>query len=123
MKNLFVGNMNYDTTESSLREMFERFGEVARVQIITDRESGRARGFAFVEMPNDAEAERAIAELNGSQLDGRTLNINEARPRPEKQFGGGGGGGGRRPGGGGGGGRGRGDRPGGGRGGRREPRW
>jgi|SRR6185295_15406147 len=110
MKNIFVGNLDFGATESSVRSLFEPYGQVDRVNVVTDRETGRSRGFAFVEMADGAEAERAIAALNGMQLDGRALNVNEARPKPA----GGGGGGGRGFGGGGGGG---------GRGPRREPRW
>jgi cold-inducible RNA-binding protein len=117
MKNIFVGNLDFAATESSIRTLFEPYGNVERVNLVTDRDTGRSRGFAFVEMTDSAEADRAIAALNGHELDGRALNINEARPKPQ----GGGGGGGRGFGGGGGGGR-----PGGGGGGRpprREPRW
>ena len=116
MKNIFVGNLDFAATESSVRSLFEPYGNVERVNVVTDRETGRSRGFAFVEMTDSAEADRAINALNGSQLDGRSLNINEARPKPQ---GGGGGGGGYRAGGGGGG-RGAG---GGGPRQRREPRW
>jgi RNA recognition motif-containing protein len=112
-KKLYIGNLPYTITESELRELFERHGTVASVNVITDRETGRARGFAFVEMGSDEDAQRAIDGLNQSQFEGRALAVNEARPRPE---GGGGGGGGRGPGGP------RGPRGGGG-GGRREPRW
>ena len=105
MKNLFVGNMSFSTTESDLRSIFEPFGEISQVNVITDRDTGRARGFAFVEMTNDEEAAKAIEALNGKELDGRALNVNEARPKAER--GGGGGGGGRGFGGGGGRGRGR----------------
>ncbi|MBI2816115.1 MAG: RNA-binding protein [Acidobacteria bacterium] len=100
MKNLFVGNMNFQTTESDLRALFEQFGEITRVQVMTDRETGRSRGFGFVEMADDDAAAQAIAALNGRELDGRALNVNEARPKPERT---GGGGGGYRSGGGGGG--------------------
>src|ERR1700683_5158793 len=96
MKNLFVGNMSFQTTESELRALFEQFGKITRVHIATDRETGRARGFAFVEMPNDEEAAKAIAGLDGKDVGGRNLKVNEARPKGE---GGGGGGGGRGPGG------------------------
>ncbi len=106
MKNIFVGNLSYGTNEDSLRSMFESYGTVDRVNIVTDRETGQARGFAFVEMSNDSEGESAIRGLNGKDVDGRTLNINEARPKAERSGGGGGGGGyrGGRGGGGGGGG-------------------
>jgi RNA recognition motif-containing protein len=96
MKNIFVGNLNFGATESSVRSLFEAYGTVERVSIITDRDTGRAKGFGFVEMSVNAEAERAIAELNGSDLDGRALNVNEARPKTDRGFGGGGGGGGQR---------------------------
>jgi cold-inducible RNA-binding protein len=91
VKNIFVGNLNFNTSEDELRQMFEAHGQVERVSIMTDRETGRSRGFGFVEMTNAEEAERAIAALNGTQLGGRTLNVNEARPKPERTGGGGGG--------------------------------
>jgi RNA recognition motif-containing protein len=96
MKNIFVGNLSYGTTEDSVRSMFEAFGTVERVSIITDRDTGHAKGFGFVEMSSNSEADRAIAELNGKEVDGRALNVNEARPKNERGFGGGGGGGHRR---------------------------
>jgi RNA recognition motif-containing protein len=104
MKNLFVGNMSFQTTESDLRAAFEQYGEITRIQIMTDRDTGRARGFAFVEMADEQAAANAIAGLNGKELDGRALNVNEAKPKPERSgggggrggYGGGGGGGGRR---------------------------
>jgi cold-inducible RNA-binding protein len=83
MKNIFVGNLNFSATESSVRSLFEPYGNVERVNLVTDRDTGRSRGFAFVEMTDAAEADRAIAGLNGTDLDGRTLNINEARPKPQ----------------------------------------
>jgi len=101
MKNIFVGNLSYGATEDSVKSLFEVHGAVDRVSIVTDRDSGQPRGFGFVEMPNDAEAERAIAALTGTDLGGRTLNVNEARPKAERSSGGGnfrrsgGGGGGR----------------------------
>jgi cold-inducible RNA-binding protein len=105
MKNLFVGNMSFQTTEGDLRALFEPFGQITRVHLAMDRETGRARGFAFVEMPNDAEAAKAIAELDGKEFGGRSLKVNEARPKTEgrgpggpggpRGFGGKGGGGGR----------------------------
>lgn len=104
MKNIFVGNLDFGATESSIRSLFEQYGTVDRVNVVTDRDTGRSRGFAFVEMSDSAQAERAIASLNGYQLDGRSLNVNEARPKPDGGRGGGGGGF-RREGGGGGGGR------------------
>ena len=81
MKNLFVGNMSFQTTESELSELFKAFGQVSRVHIAMDRETGRARGFAFVEMPNDDEAAKAIAGLDGKDVGGRNLKVNEARPK------------------------------------------
>jgi cold-inducible RNA-binding protein len=96
MKNIFVGNLSFGATEDSLRALFEAHGTVSRVNIVTDRDSGQPRGFGFVEMANDAEGERAIAALNGTDLDGRTLSINEARPKTERSGGGGGGGFGRK---------------------------
>jgi cold-inducible RNA-binding protein len=99
MKNLFVGNMSFQTSEADLRALFEPFGQISRVHIAMDRETGRARGFAFVEMPNDAEAAKAIAGLDGKDVGGRNLKVNEARPKSAS----GGGGGGPRGGGGGGG--------------------
>lgn len=83
MKSLFVGNMSFRTTEAELRALFEPFGQVTRVHMAMDRETGRARGFAFVEMPNDAEAAKAIAGLDGKEADGRNLKVNEARPKGE----------------------------------------
>ena len=96
MKNLFVGNMSFQTTEAELTALFQGYGQVTRVHVATDRETGRARGFAFVEMPNDEEAAKAIAALNGKEVGGRALRVNEARPRenrPGPRGGGGGGGG------------------------------
>ncbi len=84
MKNLFVGNMSFNTTEHELRAIFEPYGEITRINIVTDRDTGRARGFAFVELTDDGEAAKAITELNGKELDGRALNVNEAKPRPER---------------------------------------
>ena len=81
MKNVFVGNMSFEATEGGLRSLFEPFGEITRIQLITDRDTGRARGFGFVEMSNDADAAKAIAALNGTQMDGRALNVNEAKPK------------------------------------------
>ncbi len=98
MKSLFVGNMNFQTTESDLRALFAPFGQVTRVHMAMDRETGRARGFAFVEMLNDDEAAKAIAGLDGKEAGGRNLKVNEARPKGEggpsrgpKSFGKGGG--------------------------------
>ncbi|PYU12323.1 MAG: RNA-binding protein [Acidobacteria bacterium] len=84
MKNLFVGNMSFQTTEGELRALFEPFGQITRVHVAMDRETGRARGFAFVEMPNDEEAAKAIAALNGKEVGGRSLKVNEARPKTER---------------------------------------
>jgi RNA recognition motif-containing protein len=106
LKNIFVGNLDFNTSEDELRTMFEAYGQVDRVSIMTDRDTGRSRGFGFVEMANAEDGEKAIAALNGSQLGGRTLNVNEARPKVERSGGGGKDRGGR-GGGGGGGGRGR----------------
>ncbi len=114
MKNIFVGNLDFNTSEDELRQMFEAYGQVDRVSIMTDRDTGRSRGFGFVEMGSSEDGEKAIAALNGSQMGGRTLNINEARPKTERTGGGGGGGGRDRGGYGGGGGGGRGGRGGGG---------
>lgn len=91
MKNIFVGNLSFDTTEQTVRSMFEAYGAVERVSIVTDRDTGRAKGFGFVEMSSNSDADRAIAELNGRDVDGRALNVNEARPKTERSFGGGGG--------------------------------
>lgn len=84
MKNIFVGNLSFGTTEDTLRSMFGSYGTVERVNIVTDRDSGQPRGFAFVEMSGDAEGDSAINGLNGRDLDGRTLNINEARPKTDR---------------------------------------
>jgi cold-inducible RNA-binding protein len=91
MTNIFVGNLNYQTTQEELMQAFSQFGAVERVNIITDRDTGQPRGFAFVEMTDRREAENAIASLNGYTLNGRAMNVNEARPKPQ----GGGGFGGR----------------------------
>jgi cold-inducible RNA-binding protein len=91
MKNIFVGNLSFGATEDGVRSMFEQYGTVERVNLVTDRDTGQARGFGFVEMTSGAEADRAIAELNGRELDGRALNVNEARPKPQRAAGGGGG--------------------------------
>ena len=90
MKNIFVGNLSFEANEESLRALFEAYGTVGRVSIVTDRDTGQPRGFGFVEMATAAEGDRAIAGVNGKDLGGRTLNVNEARP---KAAGGGGGGG------------------------------
>jgi cold-inducible RNA-binding protein len=90
MKNLYVGNLSHSTTEAELRAVFQTHGGVEKVSIMTDRDTGRARGFAFVEMTNASEADKAVAALNGTELGGRTLKINEARPKTERPRGGGG---------------------------------
>lgn len=90
MKSLFVGNMSFRTTEADLTALFQPFGQVGRIHIVTDRETGRARGFAFVEMPNDAEAAKAIAALDGKEFGGRNLKVNEAQPKTDRPRGGGG---------------------------------
>jgi len=90
MKNIFVGNLSFSATEESVRALFEAYGTVERVSIVTDRDTGQPRGFGFVEMTNDAEAEKAIAGLNGREHGGRDLNVNEARPKTERTGGGGG---------------------------------
>jgi len=132
MTNIFVGNLSYATTENDLESAFGEYGAVERVSVVRDRDSGQSRGFAFVEMTNPAEASAAINALNGREVNGRAINVNEARPREARApggggggggYGGGGGGGGRPGGGGGGGGRGASGGGGGGRGPRREPRW
>ncbi len=110
MMKIYVGNLNFRTTEDSLREAFMAYGEVQEVAVVTDRDTGRPRGFAFVTMPDDAQARAAIEALNGNEFEGRNLNVNEARPKAP-----GGGGGGR-------GGYGGGSRGGNGGGGRRD-RW
>ena len=86
MKNIFVGNLSYSATEDAVRSLFEQYGTVDRVNLVTDRDSGQARGFGFVEMNSNSDADRAIAELNGREMDGRALNVNEARPKPERSF-------------------------------------
>src|SRR6185312_11956288 len=125
-KKLYVGNLSYQVDSSELEQLFGAHGQVLSAQVINDRDTGRSKGFGFVEMANDAEADAAIAALNGQEHNGRALTVNEARPREERSGGGGGGrggfggrggggGGGGRGGYGGGGGGGRGDRGGGGR--------
>ena len=84
MKNLFVGNLDSEVTHEDLRRLFEAYGQVVQVHIIVDRDTGLPRGFAFVEMTSDAEAEKAIKALNGSMLKDRTLEVNYARPRPQR---------------------------------------
>ncbi len=112
MTNIFVGNLSFQTTQDDLMAAFSQYGNVERVNIVTDRMSGQSRGFAFVEMTDQNEAKTAISQLDGAELNGRAMKVNEARPKGA-EGGGGGGGGFRRPGGGGGGGgskRGRGPR-------------
>ncbi len=131
-RRLYVGNLPYSTSEDQLTELFSRAGKVDNVRVMRDMATGRARGFAFVEMSSDEEAQKAINDLHEHQLDGRALVVNEARPKPEGGFGGGGGSGGRGGRGGFGAGGGGGNRGGGGGGGygddfgagrRKEPRW
>ncbi len=88
LKNIFVGNLSFNTSEDELRQIFETYGQVERVSILTDRETGRSRGFGFVEMTNPEEGEKAITGLNGSQFGGRTINVNEARPKADRPSGG-----------------------------------
>ncbi len=102
MKNIYVGNLPHSSTEAELRGLFEAHGAVEKVSLVTDRDTGRSRGFAFVEMSDAGAADKAIAALNGTELGGRALTINEAKPKTERprsgggqRFGGGGGGGGR----------------------------
>ena len=102
MKNIYVGNLDFNVTEDELRQAFAAYGQVENVTVLKDRDTGQPRGFGFVEMANDEEAEKAISAMNGKELGGRALTVNVARPREERQGGGGGGGGGRRGGGGGG---------------------
>lgn len=124
MTNIFVGNLSYQTTESELEALFGAYGAVERVTVVRDRDTGQPRGFAFVEMTNSNEAANAMQAMNGREMNGRTLNVNEARPREQRTGGGGfGGGGGRGGNRGGGGGFGGGGNRGGGGGGRRDPRW
>lgn len=90
--NIFVGNLNFETRDDGLRQAFSAYGTVDTAQVVMDRETGRSRGFGFVEMPNADEARKAIAALNGSDLSGRPLTVNEAKPRAPRTGGGGGGG-------------------------------
>ncbi len=119
MKSIYVGNLDFGATEDAIRPLFEQYGAVDRVSLIRDRDTGQSRGFGFVEMPDSAAADRAIAALNGYNLSGRNITVNEARPRLERAAGGGGG---SRPPRGGGSAGFRSDRGGGSRG-QREPRW
>ena len=84
LMNIYVGNLSYTLSESELQDAFAEFGEVSSVKILSDRETGRSRGFGFVEMPNQAEGEAAVAQLNGKDVGGRALRVNEARPREER---------------------------------------
>ena len=92
MKNIYVGNLSFQTSEQDLEATFSTYGQVERAQLVKDRETGKSRGFGFVEMTDDSSADKAIEALNGSQLDGRNLTVNEARPREPRSGGGGGGG-------------------------------
>jgi RNA recognition motif-containing protein len=94
MKNIYVGNLPYTATDSELEALFGQHGQIGRASVVIDRETGRSRGFGFVEMPNDDEGQRAIEALNGFDMNGRKLVVNEAKPREARGFGGGGGGGG-----------------------------
>ncbi len=89
MKNIFVGNLDFNTSEDELRQLFAAYGQVDRVSIMTDRDTGRSRGFGFVEMTNPEEGDKAITALNGAQVGGRAVNVNEARPKVERSGGGG----------------------------------
>jgi cold-inducible RNA-binding protein len=95
-KKIYVGNLSFQTTETDLSDMFGEIGHVESVQIITDRDTGRSKGFGFVQIADDAAAEKAIAQLNGKEVGGRSLTVNEARPAQKRDFGSRGGGGGRR---------------------------
>ena len=101
-KKLYVGNLTYDVTDSQLEQMFAPHGTVESAQVIMDRDTGRSKGFGFVEMGSDQEAQAAIAAMSGKEVDGRQLTVNEAKPREDRPRGGGGGYGGGRGGGGGG---------------------
>ncbi len=89
--NIYVSNLNYKTVSESLHELFAEYGEVTSANIITDRETGRSRGFGFVEMPNDVEGQKAIDALNGTEFEGKVINVNVARPKTENKRPGGGG--------------------------------
>jgi RNA recognition motif-containing protein len=95
MKNIYVGNLDFGSTEEQVRSLFEPYGAIEKVTLVRDRDTGQSRGFAFVQMTNDAEAQNAIAAINGTVIGGRALNVNEARPKPDRGGFGGGGGGGR----------------------------
>ncbi len=107
---IYVGNLSFRTTQQALEDLFTNYGNVQEAAVVTDRETGRSRGFGFITMPEDSEANAAIEALNGTEIEGRTLTVNEARPKADRPRGGGGGGGGGRGGYGGGGGGGGGDR-------------
>jgi RNA recognition motif-containing protein len=92
LMNIYVGNLPFSTTEEELQDLFSQFGDIRRAQVITDRETGRSRGFGFVEMDDDDEAQAAITALNAQKYGGRPLTVNEARPKNERSGGGGGGG-------------------------------
>jgi RNA recognition motif-containing protein len=94
-KKLYVGNLSYKTTNESLEQLFAQYGSVQSAEVVMDRDTGRSRGFGFVEMSNDAEAQEAIRVVNDQEIDGRRLVVNEAQPKPQRSGGGGGGGGGR----------------------------
>lgn len=100
--NIYVGNLSYGVSDDNLREVFEAFGTVSSAKVITDKYSGRSKGFGFVEMDDDAEANAAIEQLDGAEIDGRSVKVNEARPKEDNRGGGGYRGGGNRGGGGGG---------------------
>ena len=91
MKNIFVGNLSFGATDNTIRSLFETHGAVEKVNVVTDRDTGRSKGFGFVEMTDDAEAQRAITALSGREVDGRALTVNEARPKTDRSTGGGGG--------------------------------
>lgn len=95
-KKLYVGNLNYQTTGSGLEQLFSQYGSVQLAEVVKDRDTGRSRGFGFVEMSSDAEAQEAIRNLNDKEIEGRRLVVNEAQPKPQRSGGGGGGGGFRR---------------------------
>lgn len=95
MKNIYVGNLDFNASEEQVRSLFEQYGAVDKVQLVRDRDTGQPRGFGFVEMTNDEDAEKAISAINGTALGGRSLNVSEARPKADRGFGGGGGRGGR----------------------------
>ena len=90
--NIYVGNLSYQTTEDELRDLFAEFGDVVSVKLIVDKFTGQSKGFGFVEMSNNSEAQKAMDELNGRDLNGRSITVNQARPRQERSRGGGGGG-------------------------------